>query len=136
MENEIWEDVSFSVDIKDSCAIQHKANKKYGGNLICVKDILRAQIVFPNESSLLCGLIFLNEYSLLSQGDERRAPIVKEVGLKAEIVRIKNLFAATSNGEPCRSYLPTGYRHMLLNIRVDDGFLAGKLSTHNKSLFM
>jgi hypothetical protein len=127
MENEIWEDVSYSVDIKDSCAIHQKANKKYGGNLKSVKDILRAQIVFPNESSLVCGLIFLNEYSLLSQADERKAPIVKDVGLKAEIVRIKNLFATAPNGDPCYSCLPTGYRHLLLNIRIDDELLAGKL---------
>lgn len=120
------DNVVFSVDIKDAIAIHHKAATKYAGNLLEVKDVLRAQVVFPTEGSLVCAFTFLNQYCTLSTSHESSSKIVEQIGVKSEIVRIKNLFAVTTNGEPCCVNLPTGYRHLLLNIRLDNSVLAGK----------
>jgi hypothetical protein len=118
--------VAFSVDIKDARAIQQKADNKYAGELLEVKDVLRAQVVFPTEGSLVCAFAFLNQYCFLSSTQSSGSKIVHEIGLKSEIVRIKNLFAVTPTGQPCQVDLPTGYRHLLLTVRLDNGMLAGK----------
>ena len=119
------ENVTFSVDIKDALVIQRKAGTKYNGELLRVKDVLRAQVVFPSEGSLVCAFTFLNQYCSLSTANDTGSEVIQEIGLKAEIVRIKNLFAVNSSGKPCRVMLPTGYRHLLLNVRLDDSFLVG-----------
>ena len=118
--------VAFSVDIKDALAIQRKAGAKYSGELLRVKDVLRAQVVFPTEGSLVCAFTFLNQYCSISTASDTGSEIIHEIGLKAEIARIKNLFAVDSSGKPCRVMLPTGYRHLLLNVRLDDSILVGK----------
>jgi hypothetical protein len=118
--------VAFSVDIKDAKAIQQKAKNKYAGELAEVKDVLRAQVVFPTEGSLVCAFAFLNQYCSLSTTQNSGSKIVHEIGLKSEIVRIKNLFAVNPTGQPCQVDLPTGYRHLLLTVRLDNGILAGK----------
>ena len=120
------DNVTFSVDIKDAVAIEQKAGTKYDGELLQVKDALRAQVVFPTEGSLVCAFAFLNQYCSLSTSQVASSKIAQEIGLKSEIVRIKNLFAVISTGQPCHTDLPTGYRHLLLNVRIDDGVLAGK----------
>lgn len=50
---------SFLVGVKDHHAIERKAGRKYGGNILLVKDILRAQITFAEEGTLVCGLLRL-----------------------------------------------------------------------------
>lgn len=131
------DNVTYSVDIKDAQAIQRKADSKYEGELSQVKDILRAQVVFPTEEALVCAFTLLSQYCSWSSSPQSAASqVVSEVGLKAEIVRIKNLFAVTSTGQPCMVDFPTGYRHLLLNIRPDDGLLAGKCQTRLFSALM
>lgn len=131
------DNVTYSVDIKDAQAIQRKADSKYEGELSQVKDILRAQVVFPTKGALVCAFTLLSQYCSWSSSPQSAASqVVSEVGLKAEIVRIKNLFAVTSTGQPCMVDFPTGYRHLLLNIRPDDGLLAGKCQTRLFSALM
>jgi hypothetical protein len=127
------DNVSFSVDIKDAAAVQRKAAIKYEGDLMQVKDILRAQVVFPTEGSLICALNFLNQYCSVSIS-QQRCKLVEELGLRVEIVRIKNLFAINSTGQPCPACLPTGYRHILVNVRLDERLIAGKLQLKHTSL--
>ena len=49
--------VRYSVDVKTAGAIKEKAKRKYNGDILQVKDILRGQITFPNESSLVCATV-------------------------------------------------------------------------------
>ena len=72
--------------------------------------MVRAQVVLPDEGSIVCALLALK----------------KEKDVK--IVRIKNLFYCvdvTSN-RYVESNLPSGYRHVLVNMRFSDGFICGK----------
>ena len=114
--------IDFTVCKKTSEDILKKAKRKYDGDILQVKDIIRGSIIFPTVGSLLCGLIFLakicSESDCWEAGDRR---------VRLEVVRVKNLFASSSSmGGFDRSPLPTGYRHVLLNIRLDGGVLAGK----------
>jgi hypothetical protein len=111
---------SFSVGVKALDAIERKAIRKYGGDLLQVKDILRAQIVFEDEGTLASGLLYLFTACSSIENQQERGPIV-------EIVRVKNLFLTGVMGELCPSTLPTGYRHILVNVRLNGLFLAGMI---------
>ena len=104
--------IPYTVSTKDIEAVQRKAMRKYGGDVSQVKDILRGRIIFPDESSLVCGLV------RLYQRTGKRDPTEKSIA----ICRIKNLFAPDAYAP----VLPTGYRHVLLNILFDDCVVAGK----------
>jgi hypothetical protein len=52
--------VHHSVDVKAAAAIAQKADRKYEGDILQVKDILRGQIILPDEGSLVCALSSLN----------------------------------------------------------------------------
>lgn len=111
-----------SIGVKKAEDIERKANYKYGGNIMLVKDVLRAQITFMEEGGLVCGLICLLRMTRLletARDDTCHGPI--------ELVRVKNLFFNKFQiGAVSASSLPTGYRHMLLNVRMIDGLIAGK----------
>jgi hypothetical protein len=118
--------VSFSVDIKEPGAIQKKADRKYGGDVAQVKDVLRSQLLFPDEGSLICAVIFLN--GLANTATQENTQVTASTDVAFDMVRVKNLFAVQPNGgKIAPSPLPTGYRHVLVNIRTVDGFLIGKL---------
>jgi hypothetical protein len=119
--------VRYSVCTKHPKAVELKAKRKYGGDILQVKDILRAQIMFPDEKSLVCGLVRLSQMEksceeLSASGDSSPTTCVK-----FRLVRIKNLFAKESilDGELVTP-LPSGYRHVLLNIQLASGLLAGE----------
>ncbi len=114
--------LTYSVDIKCPLQMQRKSQHKYDGDLARVKDALRAEITCPNEGSLVCALICLDRICRQPKND---APEDDFHDIK--IVRIKNLFRTDVTGRLCPSPLPTGYRHVLVNIRLNDGMLAGKL---------
>ena len=120
--------VSFSVDIKGTENIRVKACRKYGGDVTQVKDILRSQLVFPDEGSLVCAMIFLNRLACVSDNKISPQAIKPEEmhDFEFEIIRVKNLFSQNHSQEVEKSPLPTGYRHILVTVRTLDGFLAGK----------
>jgi hypothetical protein len=106
------------IGVKKKEAIASKAQRKYGGDVLQVKDILRGQIVFPDEASLVCALVHLHKTSI-AQGTEVST---------YKLARIKNLFRRTSSsGTLVATDLPSGYRHVLVNLRLPNGFLAGML---------
>lgn len=107
----------FSVGLKLHQAIENKAKRKYGGDFLQVKDVLRGQIVFPDEASLVCALVYLNRIS--SRGMKNTDEI------KFDLVRFKNSFVESS----CDIELPTGYGHVLLSIRLSGGLLAGTFTS-------
>ena len=43
-----------------------------------------------------------------------------------KIIRFKNLFRVSPMGMVVPSDLPTGYRHILVNLRLDDGMVVGE----------
>ena len=106
--------VRYSVDIKTADAITEKAKRKYSGDILQVKDVLRGQITFPNESSLVCAIT-----SLIGLCGREEAPF--------KVVRVKNLFLSRPTHNALHDHLPTGYRHILVTLQFSDGFLAGKL---------
>ncbi|CAB9499461.1 expressed unknown protein [Seminavis robusta] len=106
---------SYSVGIKELDAIEKKAKRKYGGDMLQVKDILRAQITFEEEGSLVASLLHL--FAACKHDRDSSSP-------SFDIVRVKNLFNTNASGELFPSNLPTGYRHILVNVRVDGQFLA------------
>jgi hypothetical protein len=113
--------IRFSLGMKDADSIGRKAERKYQGDFLQVKDILRAHIVFRNEGALVCGLVRLLQTTKRSDSDGDK-PFGGFV-----LVRMKNLFAAGSCIGTLRpSPLPTGYRHVLLNFRLKNGLLVGK----------
>jgi hypothetical protein len=107
----------YSCGLKEPEAIGRKAQRKYAGDVLRVKDILRARILFPDEGSLVAGLVLL----------KRRTDETTNKEFRLTIVRVKN--ALTDH----KLHLPTGYRHILVNIRFSDGFLAGTLRPFNTS---
>jgi hypothetical protein len=115
--------VRYLIDVKTAQAIQSKAAFKYDGDMLQVKDILRAKIIFPNEGALLCGLARLKHV-----GDARgQNSNYEDHQTKVRVVRIKNLFhESSSSGGLVRSTLPTGYRHVLVNVEMNDDFITGK----------
>jgi hypothetical protein len=112
-------DFSFSINVKELVAIQTKAARKYGGDILAVKDVLRGQVTFPDEGSLICGLIAIYK---LSRGARKHES--KELP-QFKIIRMKNLFRTSTSGRELCESLPTGYRHILLNIRLENGLIAG-----------
>ena len=107
-----------SIGFKDAQAIENKAKYKYQGNILRVKDVLRGCIIFPNEASLVCGLVRLHQ-------------MVKEKGDKlhnVSIARMKNMFTVP---EDRLNTLPTGYQHVLVTLCFNDQFLAGKWTRLN-----
>jgi hypothetical protein len=108
--------VRYSTDVKTAEAIVKKAKRKYHGDILQVKDILRGQITFPDESSLVCAVASMN--TLCETGASETD------GFK--IVRVKNLFIFHPGQAPVSECLPTGYKHMLITLKFSDGFLAGK----------
>jgi hypothetical protein len=123
--------ISYTVSLKDILAIDMKAKRKYDGDVLQVKDVLRGSIIFPNEGSLLCGLIRLAQIC-----DDKTDWEVKGQRLKLELVRVKNLFSSESPiGGLDRSPLPTGYRHVLANVRVDGGVLVGRFLAPSNRLY-
>ena len=108
---------TFAISVKEEDAIARKANQKYEGNCRRVKDALRARINFPTECSLVSGLKRL-------QWHEEN---VTEREYKFEVVRMKNLFSSSADGVTLtQTNLPTGYRHILVNVELGNGLLAGK----------
>ena len=120
----------FSTHIKSKESILKKAKAKYDGNILQVLDILRGQIVFPDEGSLICGLIKLKELCEEPQkwGGSEKAKSIK-------VVRMKNLFARDVSGKLCKSELPTGYRHVLLTISFDDSLMLAEVQCHLLPLY-
>ena len=118
------DDITYSCGVKDYASIRNKARRKYGGDVSQVKDVLRGQITFPDEGSLVCGLSSL--YENAENGDGAKKIDVTQSSVSFQIVRLKNLFRTTGATEGISNALPTGYRHILLNIKFDCGLIAGK----------
>jgi hypothetical protein len=112
-------EVSFSFGIKSREAIEKKAGRKYSGDILQVKDILRGQIIFGDEGSLVAGLLSL--YKFCGRSEE-----IEKVGFSVQVVRVKNYFQKSASGTLRPSLLPTGYRHILVNLRLNDLMIAGK----------
>ncbi len=121
--DEVDSGIRYLVDVKTAHAIQSKAALKYDGDIMQVKDVLRAKIIFPNEAALICGLARLSQIN-----DARgQSSTSEDHQTKFRVVRIKNLFYESSpTGGMVRSSLPTGYRHILVNVEMNDDFIAGK----------
>jgi hypothetical protein len=114
----------FTLSIKDAVALKSKASSKYRGDLGQVKDVLRGRIIFPDEGSLVCALVKLQQMSgsALScvSGDED-----KHIDMR--VIRLKNTFATTELVQTRTKGglgLPTGYRHILVNVLLDGKFIA------------
>ena len=108
--------VSYSVGVKSEGSVIDKAGRKYEGDIFRVKDCLRAQVVLPNESTLVCAMLSLQYIC----SDKARI----STGKRMKIIRIKNLFRLSPLGVIVPTDLPTGYRHILVNVRLSDGLVA------------
>ena len=102
-------------NIKTKEAIIEKARRKYGGDLLQVKDIIRGQLIFPDEASLVRTIKHLHKTS------NAQGSIVSTY----KLIRLKNLFRMSPFGNTVPTDLPTGYRHVIVNLRMPNGFLAG-----------
>ena len=105
--------IRYSVGIKAEASIVDKSARKYGGDVARVKDVLRSQIVLPDEASIISTLLSLQHIC---------SPQCKENNMK--IIRIKNLFRLSPLGTIVPTDLPSGYRHVLINVRLEDGLVA------------
>jgi hypothetical protein len=105
------QEVVSSVNIKNEVDILAKARCKYGNDCSRVKDVLRGYIIFLDEKALCRALLYLHKYSQ-SNGDFC-------------IVRLKNLFRTLFDGSLVPSNLFTGYRHILVNVRLKSGLITG-----------
>lgn len=115
-------EIKHTVGIKNYSSTVSKGARKYGGDILQVKDVLRGQITFPDENSLLCGLCQLRERCQADAGNNSRSPMF-------EIVRLKNLFRTSNGWDAClKKPLPTGYRHVLINVRIRGSIVAGTYS--------
>jgi hypothetical protein len=117
-QNDSMREISFDVGLKNYSSIREKAERKYGDDILQVKDVLRGQITFPDESSLVCGLYYLHK---ICKGESESSKASSEL----EIIRLKNLFRTSQGIEACHAPLPTGYRHVLINIRIGGTIIAG-----------
>jgi hypothetical protein len=116
-----FDQTNFSVGLKHYQAIEKKGRRKYGGDFLQVKDVLRGQIVFPDEGSLVCALVCLNR---LHSGQNQVSDV--DDGIQVDLVRLKNSFVTEAPDKgPSPAILPTGYGHILLNVRLKSGLLAG-----------
>jgi hypothetical protein len=118
--------ISSSVGVKDYSSIRKKATRKYNGDVSQVKDALRGEITFPDEGSLICGLYSLHNLAE-HNGNRKKIGSTKSVP-SFKIVRLKNLFRTTRAGSEFYHSLPTGYRHILVNLRLNGGLIAGMFS--------
>jgi hypothetical protein len=118
------DDINYSCGVKDYASIRNKAKRKYDGDILQVKDVLRGQITFPDEGSLICGLSSL--YNAAERGGNVKQIESVKSSRNFQIVRLKNLFRTTSVGNELCNALPTGYRHILINIKFECGLIAGK----------
>lgn len=118
------ESATSAVGIKAFSSIKAKAARKYDGDTSRVLDILRASIVFPDEGSLICGLAKL--WNIAKKGMPGTSSDENEHGI--EILRLKNLFRTSPAGNAYFPALYTGYRHILINIRLESGLIAGKFT--------
>jgi hypothetical protein len=84
---------------------------------------LRGEITFPDEGSLICGLYSLHSLAE-HNGNREKIGSAKSVP-SFKIVRLKNLFRTTRAGNEFYHSLPTGYRHILVNLRLNGGLIAG-----------
>ena len=114
-------DITFAVGLKNYSSIKQKAARKYGNDIMQVKDVLRGQITFPNEASLVCGLYFLHNACTTKKINVNESKGHPEF----EIIRLKNLFRTSGGLNPCHPPTPTGYRHILINIRIGKTIIAG-----------
>ncbi len=117
-------DITFSCGVKDYASIRNKAKRKYKGDVSLVKDVLRGQITFPDEGSLICGLCSL--YCIAKEGFSGKEIEGSQPSVPFQIVRLKNLFRTAGVNDEVSNGLPTGYRHVLINIKFDCGIIAGK----------
>ena len=108
------EATEFFVNIKIQESIVTKASRKYQGDVLRVKDVLRASIIFLDETALFRCLLYLHQYS---QSHENFS-----------IVRVKNLFWSLLAGSLVPTDLATGYRHVLVNVRLKSGLITGERS--------
>ena len=118
--------ISSSAGVKDYSSIRKKATRKYNGDVSQVKDALRGEITFPDEGSLICGLYSLHNLAE-HNGNRKKIGSTKSVP-SFKIVRLKNLFRTTKAGSEFYHSLPTGYRHILVNLRLNGGLIAGMFS--------
>ena len=118
------ENITFSCGVKDYASIRNKAKRKYKGDVSLVKDVLRGQITFPDEGALICGLCHL--YSMAKNGYSGRGIEKSQPSVPFQIIRLKNLFRTSGVNDEVSHALPTGYRHVLINIKFDCGIIAGK----------
>ena len=117
-------DITYSCGVKDYASIRNKARRKYDGDISQVKDVLRGQITFPDEGSLICGLSCL--HSIAEHRSEGKKDELAQSSVAFKIIRLKNLFRTTGVTDEISNVLPTGYRHILVNIMFDCGLVAGK----------
>jgi len=117
-------DIASSCGVKDYASIRNKAKRKYEGDVSQVKDVLRGQITFPDEGSLICGLTSL--HNIAHRGCNTTRARLTESYHPFKIVRLKNLFRRTGINDEIFTNLPTGYRHILVNIEFECGLIAGK----------
>jgi len=110
-----------SVGIKDYSSIREKATRKYDGDVLQVKDVLRGEITFPDEGSLICGLYCLHNLAKHNDNKKKIGNVNSIPSFK--IARLKNLFRTTRAGSVFYHALPTGYRHILINLRLNDGLI-------------
>ena len=116
--------------------MKRKALRKYTGDITRVLDFLRARITFPDEGSLVCALYQLVNLAKRDKnagctseektGTEERTETEEKNESSVEIVRLKNLFRTSPRGNTCYPALPTGYRHILVNVRLGSGIIAGE----------
>eukprot|EP00536_Pseudo-nitzschia_multiseries_P000691 jgi/Psemu1/233922/estExt_Genewise1.C_80180 len=108
--------------VKDYKSIRSKAIRKYNGDALQVKDALRGEITFPDEASLICGLYSLHNLAggKFQQKENGRTDLIPSF----QIVRLKNLFRTTCVGNEIYNALPTGYRHILINLKLECGLIA------------
>ena len=104
---------TYAIDIKSAESIKLKAETKYNGHVHQVKDILRGYIIVPNEELLLKTIMCIKHHCQESEGS-------------MVIVRFKNLFRMNSVGTLVPTNLPTGYRHIIFNVKMSNGVIGGE----------
>ena len=122
----------FSVGIKSESAVVEKAERKYLGDVTLVKDVLRAQIVLPSETQLVLALLSLQHICDFTK--PKRGKQQENDSLAVNIARIKNLFRLSPLGTLVPSNLPTGYRHIIVNLRMKSGLIA-EIQLHLEQMF-
>jgi hypothetical protein len=117
-QNDPISEIKHEVGMKNYSSTRRKGARKYGGDILQVKDVIRGQITFPDENSLICGLYHLHERCQEDSERDTKSP-------QFAIVRLKNLFRTSNGFDTCLPPLPTGYKHVLINIRIRGSIIAG-----------